>query len=164
LEEEIAAMWANPGHSRAAQCRGSNEFIDELYRNHQQYLQNLEFSAMASTPASPITPTLRCAMPGQSTNSLLEDELLDWGSDDEEYALFSLTAHDADFDIVLACSQRKQGERQCNNMLLSVVSKLYSINLSVLDILKCEHDDFFTQCAQCNKRLDVKILRDPDDT
>jgi hypothetical protein len=27
LEEEIAAMWANPGHSRAVQCRGSNEFI-----------------------------------------------------------------------------------------------------------------------------------------
>jgi transposase InsO family protein len=159
-EEEIAAMWANPGHSRAVQRRGSNEFINELYRNHQQYLQNLELGAMASTPASPITPTSRCATPGHIANSLLEDELLDWGSDDEEYALFSLTAHDADFDIVSARSQRKQEERQCNNMLSSVVSKLYSINLGVLDILKCEHDDFFTQCARCNKRLETLWLLD----
>jgi transposase InsO family protein len=159
-EEEIAAMWANPGHSRAVQRRGSNEFINELYRNHQQYLQNLEFGAMASTPASPITPTSRCATPGHIANSLLEDELLDWGSDDEEYALFSLTAHDADLDIVSARSQRKQEERQYNNMLSSVVSKLYSINLGVLDILKCEHDDFFTQCARCNKRLETLWLLD----
>jgi hypothetical protein len=97
-------MWANPGHSRAVQCRSSNEFIDELYRNHQQYLQNLEFGAMASTPTSPITPTSHCATPGHIANSLLKDELLDWGSDDEEYALYSLTAHDADFDIVSAHS------------------------------------------------------------
>jgi hypothetical protein len=86
--------------------------ITELYRNHQQYLHNLEFGVMASTPASPITPTSRCATPSHIANSLLEDELLDWGSDDEEYTLFSLTAHDADFDIVSAHSQRKQGEWQ----------------------------------------------------
>jgi hypothetical protein len=153
-------MWANPGHSRAIQCRGSNKFIDELYRNHQQYLQNLEFGVMVSTPASPITPTLHCATPGHIANSLLEDELLDWGSDDEEYALSSLTAHDPDFNIVSACSQRKQEEQQCNNMLSSVVSKLYSINLGILDILKCKHDDFFTQCARCNKRLETLWLLD----
>jgi transposase InsO family protein len=153
-EDEIAAMWANPGHSRAVQRRSSNEFIDELYRNHQQYIQKLEFGAMASTPAS------RCATPGHIANSLLEDELLDWGSDDEEYTLYSLTAHDADFDIVSARSRKKQEERQCNNMLSSVVSKLYSINLGVLDILKCKHDDFFTQCARCNKRLETLWLLD----
>jgi hypothetical protein len=89
-QEEIqATQYAITYHPTIRQ-RTSNEIIDDINRQHREYVLNGMFGMLISPKGS------RVPTPGAS-GALQEDEVsLDWGSNEERYTSFSLNTHNAD--------------------------------------------------------------------
>ena len=88
------------------------------------------------------------------------DEPLDWGSDDEEkYAFLTSHTNNADNQTVLDLLLRSIKGSTCNSTK-SEVNPLYCMNIGALDVLKCKHDIFFSQCAKCREKISSMWLLD----
>ena len=49
----------------------------------------------------------------------------------------------------------------CNNTVNgSEVTQLYNMSIDALDIVKCEHDVIFSQCAKCRMKMSSMWLLD----
>jgi len=95
-----------------------------------------------------ISPTSRPPTPGPS-GTLYDNETLDWGSEVNEYTLTSSKATIADASTVLHHPSKDSKDGNCNYMSVAAVNNLYSMTLSALDVLECEHHELFLQCAKC---------------
>jgi hypothetical protein len=141
----------------------SNELIDVIYRQHQDFVHR-QGEAMEqgevlepTTPEQEIMKTLygsHAPMPEPNLTvwdpMMNEEEMvsLDWGLDEERYAFLTQHLCNANNQTVLDLLQRSIRGANCDK-ILSVVSPLYSMNIGALDVLKCEHDRYVTQCAKC---------------
>src|SRR6202046_4814307 len=157
-QEEIEAMWVGFNQRQTIRRKSSNEIIDEINRKHREYMMNQMFGTLVSPKGS------RAPTPDPSASSFDDTVSLDWGSDEERYASFSLNAHHADCLTVSDHALRKSRDGACKNKVVwshvTEVSSLYNMTVGALDILRCEHNEYFGKCAKCRKRIETMWLLD----
>ncbi len=102
--QKIMAMWENPPYSQQLKHKTSNEVIDGIYRNHQQYLAEKEFGTL-------ILPKGSCTATSEvkylSSPPDVDEppyDVLDWGLDGEEYiSLLSIVTHTNNHTVLPPC-------------------------------------------------------------
>ena len=142
-ERMMRVMKDTPGYRMTR--TPSNEVIERIHRQHQEYLSGL-ISPRGSRPGTP--------------NPYSVDEPLDWGTDSEKYATCSNHSDTAYSHIVSDHPRRSTRDgsfdtgKGVNNVLPNVGL------LNALDVLECEHDVLFSQCAKCRLKLNSMWLLD----
>ena len=153
-EQEIMDMWDRITFGPVLKRRTSNEIIDDAYRSHQEYLTGL------ISPAH--TTTSRAPTPNPSSTLPQDEETLDWGSEEEKYVFPSslCTPYIKDHTVLAPLLKSIKGGT-CNNTVNgSEVTQLYNMSIDALDIVKCEHDVIFSQCAKCRMKMSSMWLLD----
>ena len=100
-----------------------------------------------------MTPS-RVPTPNPSSTLPQDKETLDWGFDEEKYVFPSslCTPYNKDHTVLAPLLKNIKGGT-CNNMVDgSEVTQLYNMSIDALDIVKCEHDVIFSQCAKCRMK------------
>ena len=142
-KQEIMDMWDRFTTGCIIKRHTSNEIIDDTYRSHQEYLMGL---------ISPVhMTTLHTPTPNPSLTLPQDEEILDWGSDEEKYVFPSslCTPYIKDHTVLALLPKGTKGGT-CNDTVDgSEVAQLYNMSLNVLNMLKCEHSVIFSQCAKC---------------
>src|SRR6266702_2991465 len=160
---EIMAMWENPPYSKQLERKTSNKVIDDIYNSHQEYLVNQEFSTLISPAGS------RTATPEVEYLSSPPDDdeppydVLDWGSDDEEYiSSLSIAPYTKNHTVSLPSLKRFEAGAYKTVVQPSVNNKaeLYYVNTISFDLLKCEHNKYLSQCAKCKEHTQNMWLLD----
>ena len=143
-EAEIVVEWAVKEMHPFLNQQTSNERIEEAWQHNQDFISH------APTPG----------LPGNFEDGL--EEAADWGSSDEEkYTFSSFSTLDANTSTVLDPLSNEGRKGSCNNMSeLGKVCKLYNVNFGVLDVLECEHEISFTNCAECHQNVSSMWLLD----
>src|SRR6266702_2408415 len=148
------AMWENPPYSKRLECKTSNEVIDDIYNSHQEYLADKEFGTLI-LPAGSHTTTPEV----EYLSSPLDDDeppynVLDWGSDDEEYVSSSFIVPYTKYRTVSLPSLKGFEDGACKTVVQHSVkykADLYYVNTISFDLLKCEHNKYLSQCAKCKE-------------
>jgi len=160
---EIMAMWENPPYSRRLEHKTSNEVIDDIYNSHQEYLADKEFGTLILPAGSrAATPEVEY-LSGPLDDDKPPYDVLDWGSDDEEYiSSLSIVPYTKNRTVLLPFLKGfKDGA--CKNVVRpSVKNKadLYYVNMISFDLLKCEHNKYFSECEKCKERTQHMWLLD----
>src|SRR6201996_8281229 len=152
-KQEIMDMWDRFTTGSIKRCT-SNEIINDAYRSLQEYLARLISPAHTTTSRTP-TPKPSSTLPQ-------DEEILDWGSDEEKYVFPSslCTPHTKDHTVLAPLLKNIKGGT-CNNTVDgSEVAQMYNMSLDVLNTLKCEHSVVFSQCAKCRMKLSSMWLLD----
>ncbi len=145
---EIMAMWEEPPYSKRLKRKTSNEVIDDIYNSHQEYLADQEFGTLISPAGScAATPEVEY-LSGPPDDDEPPYDVLDWGSDDEEYVPYTKNC------TVSLPSLKGFEDGACKTVVRpSVNSKtdLYYVNTTSFDLLKCEHNKYLSECAKCKE-------------
>ena len=99
--------------------------------------------------------TLCAPTPNPSSALPQDEETLDWGSDEEKYVfpLSLCTPYTKDHTVLAPLLKNIKGGT-CNNTVDgSEVTQLYNVSIDALDVLECEHDVNFSQCAKCRMKM-----------
>jgi transposase InsO family protein len=147
----VRDFWENIGPSLPR--KSSNELIEVIYREHQEFLKRNGLTGLISPKPS------KASTPGPSGAMQSEDEPLDWGTDDEKYASRFFTTHITDAQTVLDHPRRSIRDGSCNTGS-GAVNKLYNVSFGTLDVLVCEHEFVFSQCEQCRDKMSTMWLLD----
>ncbi len=160
---EIMAMWENPPYSKRLERKTSNEVIDDIYNSHQEYLADKEFSTLISPVGScAATPEVEY-LSGLPDDDEPPYDVLDWGSDDEEYvSSLSIAPYTKKYTVLLP-SLKGFEDGTCKTVVQPSVNNkavLYYVNMTSFDLLKCEHNKYLSQCAKCKERTKNMWLLD----
>jgi len=160
---EIMAMWENPPFSKQLERKTSNEVINDIYNSHQEYLADKEFGTLISPEGScAATPEVEYLSSPPDDDEPPYD-VLDWGSDDEEY-VSSLSIAPYTKDCTVSLPSLKGFEvGTCKSVVqpsVNNMAELYYVNTISFDLLKCEHNKCFSQCAKCKERTQNMWLLD----
>jgi hypothetical protein len=166
---EATVRWATTGESRFPPRSRSNERIESILHSNQQWLRDHEmptdprFGTLISPAATGRSLTPESFLTGPDENTL------DWGScDEEQYVFSSLRTSHADDVTELALPPKSQGDGKRNgyvylresHVLVPKSLDMYNISSALLDLLECEHNEYFSQCAECIKRTQNMWLLD----
>ena len=137
-------MWDRFTSGSVIMQRTSNEIINDAYRSHQDYLTGL---------ISPVHTTgSRVPTPNPSSTLPQDEEILDWGSEEEKYVFPSshcTPPYPKDHTVLAPLLKNTKGGI-CNNTVdQGEVTQLYNMSIDALDVLKCKHDVIFSQRAKC---------------
>ena len=148
------AMWENPPYSKRLECKTSNEVIDDIYNSHQEYLADKEFGTLISPAGSrAATPEVEY-LSGPPDDDEPPYDVLDWGSDDEEYiSSLSIAPYTKNHTVSLP-SLKGFEDGACKTVVQLSVNKkadLYYVNTISFDLLKCQHNKYLSQCAKCKE-------------
>src|SRR6266702_3342489 len=160
---EIMAMWENPPFSKRLERKTSNKVIDDIYNSHQQYLADKEFGTLISPAGSCATTPEVEYLSGPPDDDEPPYDVLDWGSDDEEYVSSLSIAPYTKNCTVLLPSLKGFEDGACKTVVQSSVNykaDLYYVNTISFDLLKCQHNKYLSQCAKCKERTDNMWLLD----
>src|SRR6266571_3806772 len=151
---EIMAMWENPPYSKRLERKTSNEVIDDIYNSYQEYLADKEFGTLISPAGSrAATPEVEY-LSGPQDDDEPPYDVLDWGSDDEEYvSSLSNAPYTKNYTVSLP-SLKGFEVGACKTVVQPSVNykaDLYYVNMTSFDLLKCEHNKYFSQCAKCKE-------------
>ncbi len=151
---EIMAIWEEPPYSKQLERKTSNEVIDDIYNSHQEYLANKEFGTLIS-PAESCTTTSEVEyLSGLPDDDEPPYDVLDWGSDDEEYvSSLSIVPYTKHCTVSLP-SLKGFEDGACKTVVQPSVkykADLYYVNTISFDLLKCEHNKYLSQCAKCKE-------------
>ncbi len=101
-------------------------------------------------------------------SGLLDDleppyDVLDWGSDDEEYvSSFSIVPYTKNCTVLLP-SLKGFEDGACKTVVQPSVKNmtdLYYVNMISFNLLKCEHNKYLSQCAKCKEHTNNMWLLD----
>ena len=151
--EVINNMWRDMTKG-SIRRKTSNEVIDEIYENHQEFMCKQGHTLISPGASRAITPDPS----GHITN---EDVPHDWGSgDDEKYAsILSSYMHFA-YSMTASCHPLRSLKGGGFNVVSGEVDKLYNVSFGTLDIQKCKHNFIFNQCAKCHDKISTMWLLD----
>ena len=106
--------------------------------------------------------TSRAPTPNPSSTLPQDKKTLDWGSDEEKYVFPSslCTPYIKDHTVLAPLLKNIKGGT-CNNTVDgSEVTQLYNMSIDAFDIVRCEHDVIFFQCAKCQMKMSSMWLLD----
>ncbi len=90
-------------------------------------------------------------------------DVLDWGSDDEEYVSSLSIVPYTKIRTVSLPSLKGFKDGTCKTVVqpsVKFMAELYYVNTISFDLLKCEHNKYFSQCAKCKERTNNMWLLD----